>query len=217
MVVGVRNNETSLCYIFAKSWIIDILQTSNRVKNRNITTLWSHPLCWAMRRWQISKEIKPKHGGRQHLHFWSPVFICVRERSLMVGSPDAGRQASMSLFPNAAWDNFSSPYWVETEQAQVSYWQTLTLVWNDFAIAYFHIQYSLTFCKWQLVINWHHGSIKAGCVHPAASKELKWKWKNVFSPEQNSTEMHAVSQAVIFFKITQHKHKKAWFPVLSIF
>lgn len=75
---------------------------------------------------------------------------------------------------NAAWDT-SSPYWGQTEQAWVSRWQTLTLVWNDFAIAYFHIQYCLTFCKWQLVINWHHGSIKAGCVHPAASSEPSWR------------------------------------------
>lgn len=92
---------------------------------------------------------------------------------------------------NAAWDT-SSPYWGQTEQAWVSCRQTLKLVWNDFAIAYFHIQYCLTFCKWQLVIKWHHGSIKAGGVHPAASREPSWemgKEKDVrfFPPKQNKT------------------------------
>lgn len=72
---------------------------------------------------------------------------------------------------NATWDTFSSPYWRQTEQTRVSRWQTLTLVWNDFAVAYFHIPYSLTFCKWQLVINWHHGSVCAPCTRHRAERE----------------------------------------------
>lgn len=82
----------------------------------------------------------------------------------------------------------------KTEQAHVSYWQTPALVWNDFAIAYFHIQYSLTFCKWQLVINWHHGSLRADV-------ELE---KTVFPWSKQHSEAawwQAVSQQATFFKI----------------
>lgn len=112
---------------------------------------------------------------------------------------------------NAAWDT-SSPYWGQTEQAWVSRWQTLTLVWNDFAIAYFHIQYCLTFCKWQLVINWHHGSIKAGCVHPAASREPSWrdgkrKRCSFFPPEQNRTA-HGCELPDILLKLSHSERRK---------
>lgn len=92
---------------------------------------------------------------------------------------------------NAAWDTFSSPYWGETEQAQVSCWQTLTLVWDDFTIAYFHVQCSLTFCKWQLVINWHHGSVTA--------RREPQMGEAHFSFQQSNTETQVPDQDTTFF------------------
>lgn len=38
----------------------------------------------------------------------------------MEESADAGRQASMSVFPNSAWENSSSPYWRQKTEACVS-------------------------------------------------------------------------------------------------
>lgn len=106
---------------------------------------------------------------------------------------------------NAAWDT-SSPYWGETEQARVRRLQTLNVgVKIRCRLFSQPVQFDL-FCKWQLVINWHRGSVKTGCVQPGASKELRWDRKRCFFPWtkrwMDAAGWQAESQPAVFFKLT---------------